>query len=190
MTSRIWNAMLAASFLVAAPAVAAQPDGGHYVWVPAGTTVILVPATPAAAVDFPVARMIAQQQAIMHRMFADIDSLMAMPDPGQMIRSVMNGGPQVTPGSGGIVVTSITTGSGTCSRTVTYGYPANGGQPQVKVSSFGNACGALRSSGPVGVAQPVRPPQITPMQPAPRNERLWAVGYPPKPVTSAAPPRL
>ena len=52
---------LAASLFVAAPAVAAQPDGGHYVWVPAGATVVMLPATQATRVDFPVAHMIAQQ---------------------------------------------------------------------------------------------------------------------------------
>lgn len=80
----------------------------------------------------------------MNRMFAGMDSLLAtaMPDPGQMIRSMMQGAPQALPGSG-VVVTSISTGSGTCSQTLTYGYPANGGQPTVKVSSTGNAYSAL-----------------------------------------------
>ena len=136
MTTGIRNAVLAASLLVAAPAVAAQPDGDRHVWVPAGTTVVLVP-----------------------------------------------------PGSG-VVVTSITTGRGACRRAVIYLYPGNGGQQQVKVSHTGNACGARRPADPIGVAQPVRPPQITPTQPAPRRERLWTLGYPPKPVTPATPPRL
>ncbi|MFZ0019949.1 MAG: hypothetical protein WAL10_21705 [Acetobacteraceae bacterium] len=113
------SALLAAGLLVAAPAVAAQPDGGHYVWVPAGAKVVMVPATPAAQIDFPVAHMIAQQEAMMDRMFAGMDSLMAtaMPSPDQMIRSVMQGMPQVAPGSG-VVVTSFSTGNGvTCSQT-------------------------------------------------------------------------
>jgi hypothetical protein len=40
------SALLAASLLVAAPAVAAQPEGGHYVWVLAGATVVLVRLRP------------------------------------------------------------------------------------------------------------------------------------------------
>ena len=87
----------------------------------------------------------------MRRMSAEMDSLMAtaMPDPEQMMRSVMQGVPQAAPGSG-VVVTSISTGSGTCSQTITYGYPGTGGQPTVHVSSTGNACGVLGSSGPIG----------------------------------------
>ncbi len=49
------SALLAASLFVAVPAVAAQPDGGQYVWVPAGATVVMLPATQATQVDFPVA---------------------------------------------------------------------------------------------------------------------------------------
>jgi hypothetical protein len=184
------SALIATSLLLAAPAVAAQPDGGHYVWVPAGTTVVLVPmssTTPTTPIDFPVARMIGQQEAIMHRMFADMDSLLAigLPDPDQMIRSVMQGMPQAVPGSSGFVVTSISNGSGTCSQTVTYGYPGNGGQPQVKVSSTGEACGTLRSSGPISVTQPVPMPQST----QPRHERLWTIGNPPHPLRTGTPPR-
>ncbi len=185
------SALLAASLLVAAPAVAAQPDGGHYVWVPPGATVVLLPSAPATPVDFPVAHMIAQQEAMMHRMFADMDSLMAtaMPDPEQMIRSVMQGMPRVAPGSS-VVMTSITTGNGTCSQTVTYGYPGNGGQPTVKVSSSGNACGALGTQGPIGVTQTMPSPRpVIPAPVAPRHERLWTVGYPPHPLTTGAPPR-
>ena len=146
MISGLRKALLGAGLLLAGPAMAAAPDGGHYVWVPAGATAVLVPGTPAAAVGFPVARMIAQQRAMMNRMFADMDELMAMaqPDPGQMIpgrmmRSVMQGMPQPTMASG-VVVASITTGHGTCSQTVTYGYPGDGGQPTVKVGTTGDAC--------------------------------------------------
>ena len=182
------SALLAASLFVAAPAVAAQPDGGHYVWVPAGATVVMLPATQATQVDFPVAHMIAQQEAMMHRMFADMESLMAtaMPDPDQMIRSVMQGMPQAAPGS--VVVTSISTGNGgTCSQTITYGYPGNGGQPQVKVSGTGNACGAPGSASPVGVMSMPQP--VAPAPVAPRHERLWTIGYPPHQVTTGTPPR-
>ena len=82
MIGRTRYALLtAASLFLATPAVAAQPDGGRYVWVPAGTAAILVPTAPAVLTDFPVASIIAQQDAIMHRMMADMDALMAMPRP-------------------------------------------------------------------------------------------------------------
>jgi hypothetical protein len=140
-------------------------------------SLLLPAAAPATPVDFPFARMVAQQDAMMQRIMSDMDSLMAMPlpDPEQMVRSVMNGMPQVAPGSG-VVVPSITTGNGTCTQTITYGPQANGGQPVVKTSSTGNACGALGSSAPVGVTQPL---------PAPRRDRLWSIEYPARPVTGA-----
>jgi hypothetical protein len=183
--------LLAAGLLVAVPATAAQPDGGHYVWVPEGATVVLVPSSAIAPAEFPVARMIAQQQAMMNRMFADMDSLMAtaMPDPGQMMRSVMQGMPQGVPASG-VVVTSISTGQGTCSQTITYGYPANGGQPAVKVRSTGNACGTVDTDRPLEVTQPAPAPQpVVPGTATPLRQRLWTVRYPTQPVTTGLPPR-
>ena len=181
------SALLAASLAIAAPAVAAQPDQGHYVWVPAGASVVLVPMTQAQPVDFPVARLIAQQEAMMDRMMANMDSLMAMPMPGpnQMIQSAMQRLPEMAPGSG-VVVTSITSGNGTCSQTVTYGYPGRGGPPTVKVASIGNACGTVHATGPIRVMQPAPAPQ--PVTPQPQ-ERLWTVGYPPHPIKMDVSPR-
>ncbi len=138
------SALLATSLLLAAPAMAAQPEGGRYVYVPPGATIVLLPAaSPTVPVDFPVARLVAQQQAMMQRMMADMDALMAtpMPDPEQMIRSVMDGMPQTLPGSG-VVLTQISSGAGTCSETIVYGPQGANGQPQVKVTRTGNACGA------------------------------------------------
>jgi hypothetical protein len=139
---------------------AAQPDKGHYVYVLPGATVVIVPSAEAVAMpsipsDLSISRVFAQQDVMMRQMIADMDSLMSMPmpDPQQMIRWVMNGMPQVAPGSG-IVMTSISTGNGTCSQTITYEYPANGGQPQMKLSQTGNACGAITSPGPADQRKP------------------------------------
>ena len=184
------SALLAASLLVTGPAVAAPPDGGRYVWVPTGAAVVLVPAAPATPVDFPVARMMAQQEIMMRRMLADMDSLMAtaIPDPEQTIRSVMQGMPRAAPGSG-VVMTSISTGDGTCSQTITYGYPGQGGPPQVKVSSTGNACGALGAPGPVGATQvEPQPRPVIPAPATPRQGRLWTIGYPPHSAATSTPP--
>jgi len=189
MIGGLKSALLAGGLLAATPAVAATPNG-HYVWVPDGATVVLVPSAPVAAVDFPLAGMIARQDSMLRRVFADLDSLMAtpMPDPGQVIRSVMQGVPQAMPGSG-VVVTSFSTGHGTCSQTITYGNPGNGGQPTVKVSSSGDACGQIGASAPVEITQPVpAPQQVLPTPAAPRGARLWTVGYPPRPLTTGAPP--
>ena len=79
--------------LVAAPAVAAQAARGHYVWVPNGAAVVLLPADADRAGRFPVARMIAQQEAMKRARSPTSNSLMmtANADPEQMIRSVMRG---------------------------------------------------------------------------------------------------
>ncbi|HXA26811.1 MAG TPA: hypothetical protein VNW90_31350 [Acetobacteraceae bacterium] len=196
----LFGACLALPLIIGAGAAgAAQPDGGRYVYVPSGAMVVFLP-LPAATVsprqalatfgDFPVTRMIAEQDAMMRHMMADMDSLMAsLPDPQQMIRSVMNGMPQAVPGSG-VVMTSLSSGNGTCSETITYGYPANGGQPRVHVSRTGNACGALMSTGPVGVTQTTPSLRQTLPEPVARpHERLWTVGYPPHPITTGTPPR-
>jgi hypothetical protein len=189
MIGAVRGGLLGATLLAAAPAVAAQPDGGHYVWVPAGATVVMLPEAAARPIDFPVARMIAQQDAMMQRMFADMDALLAMTMPGPMIRSVTQGMPQTLPGSG-VVVTSISTGSGTCSQTITYGYPGNGGAPRVQVSSTGNACGMLHAPGPIEVQQAAPPPPAVAPAPTSPRQRLWTVGYPPHPVTTGVQPRM
>jgi hypothetical protein len=180
------SALLATSLLLAAPAMAAQPEGGRYVYVPAGATVVLVPAAvPAIPADFPVARLVAQQQAMMQRMMADMDALMTMPmpDPEQMIRSVTDGMPQTVAGSG-IVLTQISSGTGTCSETIVYGPQGANGEPQVKVTRTGNACGAVTSSGPVGVSQTTPAPQtVPPATVTSPQDRLWHVSYPARPVT-------
>ena len=102
--------------LGAGVAAAAQPADGRYVYKPPGTVVMFLPARAAAdlprqifaePVDFPVVRMMAQQEAMIRHMMADMDSLMAtLPDPQQMLRSVMDGMPQAMPGSG-VVMTSL-----------------------------------------------------------------------------------
>jgi hypothetical protein len=186
------RALAVTALLVAAPAVAAQRDGGHYVWVPDGATVVLLPSASATQVAFPVARMIAQREATMHRLFADMESRMAtMPDPKQMVRSVMQGMPRIGPGSAGVVVTSIRTGHGTCRQIITYGYPGNGGQPTARVSSTGNACQAVGTKRPVAVTRPQPPsPPPVPAPMAPRHGRVWTAGYPPHPLTTGVSPRM
>jgi hypothetical protein len=181
------SALLATSLLLVAPAMAARPEGGRYVYVPSGATIVQLPAaTPSVPVDFPVARLVAQQQAMMQRMMADMDALMAtqMPDPEQMIRSVMDGMPQTVPGSG-VVLTQISSGTGTCSETIVYGPQGANGQPQVKVTRTGNACGSMTASdGPIGVTQTTPAPQtVPPATVTSPQDRLWHVSYPARPVT-------
>ena len=113
-----------------------------------------------------------------------------MPDPEQMIRSVMDGMPQTVPGSG-VVLTQVSSGAGTCIETIVYGPHGADGQPQVKVTRTGNACGAITSNGPIGVTQTAPAPQTAPPATVTSlQDRLWHVSYPARPVTiHAASPR-
>jgi hypothetical protein len=183
---------------------AAQPaPGGHVVYVPPGAVVLVVPGPQAVGFpgmalqpsDFPVAHMIAEQEASMQHMLADMNSLMlhAMPDPQQMIRSVMDGAGTGAAGSG-VIMTSVSSGSGSCSETITYGAVGANGQKQVKVTRSGNACGAIGTSAPVGVvdAPPAVAPQPAPAPqtgPAQRGPRLWTISEPSHPVSRSTPPR-
>ncbi len=189
---------LALPFVVAGVAGAAQPESGHYFYVPAGATVVVLPAPDATVrqsaampVDFPVLNMIAQQDQMMRHMMADMDALMTapLPDPRQMIRSVMQGMPPAVPGSG-IVMTSTLSGNGVRNETVTYGYAANDGQPQVKVTRSGSGCGAVTPSAPVGVEQTLPTPQpVKPVPVPPNHQRVWTIDYPPHPIATGTPPR-
>jgi hypothetical protein len=113
-----------------------------------------------------------------------------MPDPEQMIRSVMDGMPQTVPGSGA-VLTQVSSGAGMCIETIVFGPHGADGQPQVKVTRAGNACGPITSNEPIGVTQTAPalrtapPATVTSLQ-----DRLWHVSYPARPVTiHAASPR-
>jgi hypothetical protein len=187
------SALLATSLLLAAPVMAAQPEGGRYVFVPPDATILLLPvAAPTVPADLPVARLVAQQQAMMQRMMADMDVLMAtpMPDPELMMRSVMDDAPFAMSGSG-VVLTHISSGAGSCSETIVYGPQGANGRQQVKVTRTGNACGAITLNGPIGVTLTAPAPQtVPPATVTSPTDRLWHVSYPARPVTiHAASPR-
>jgi len=56
--------------------------------------------------------------------------------------------PQLGPGQvSGVVVTSVTSNAGSCSRTMYYSNPGNGAEPKVVVNTAGDAC---RASPPFG----------------------------------------
>jgi hypothetical protein len=52
----------------------------------------------------------------------------------------------------GVVMTSVSSPAGSCSRTVVYASPGNGAQPTVQVRSSGDACNAI------GISPGARPP--------------------------------
>jgi hypothetical protein len=195
----ILGAVVAVPFLCAAGGVSATPPtGGHYVYVPPGATVVILPepamtATPigtsAAPTVSPFAPIIAQQNAMMQRMIADVNAMFAtpMPDAQQLIRGAMRGLPQAGPGTG-VLVTSVSSGNRVCSETITYGYPANGSKPQMHVMRSGDGCGAVTIPGPARrVATPVAPHAIPRVAPASSPPRLWTAKDTARPIGRAEP---
>jgi len=115
--------------------------------------------------------MVADQQAAVERLLASAQTLADAPvwlvGPRAAIEAVL---PQLGPGQiSGVVVTSVTSGAGSCNRTMYYSSPGNGTEPKVMVKTSGDACGASRFFGaprapqaPTGV---VPAPQIKPGAP-------------------------
>jgi hypothetical protein len=164
-----------------AAAVAATPPEGVYVTGPAAPAAILVfmpginapsaegflPRNPAlwATQGFDVAmpqaswstRLIADQEAALERLLASARSLADAPiwlvGPGPAIEAAM---PQIGPGQvSGVVVTSVTSNAGSCTRTTYYSSSGAGAAPKTVVKTSGDACGASPTFGarqaPAGV---------------------------------------
>jgi hypothetical protein len=149
-------------------AVAAIPAEGVYATGPAMPAAILVfvpgmnavsrgdflPRDPAlwAAQGFDVVmpqpswstRLIADQEATLKRLLASARSLadatIWLIGPHPAIGAVI---PQLGPGQvSGVVVTSVASNAGSCSRTMYYSNPGNGAEPTVVVNTEGDDCGA------------------------------------------------
>lgn len=188
----------AGSIVLVLPGAAANAVAGAAPMTRAQMTRAPVTRAPMATVpaDFPVLRMMARQDAMARRMMHQMHVLdqltMALPDPAQMLRSVMDqvGHPmRLAPGSG-VVTTVVSGGRGVCRQTVTYRATANGARPQVHVVQTGDACGALAAHRPIGVTQtvpqsPAARPDTVPA-PSPHHPRLWSVSDPAQ-VTAGMP---
>lgn len=181
------GACLALPFLCAAgSASAAPPASGHYIYIPAGATVVLLPAAvpPPVAVApmaVPVASLIAEQQAMMQQMIAQMNAMFAMPmpDPQQLMQAAMRGMPQTAPGSS-VMLTAVGSGNGMCSETITYAYPPNGGAPVVHVTHSGDGCGrTFNATGPAHIKGSPAVQRGVPARPAGAQPRLWTAGDPP-----------
>ena len=112
-------------------------------------------------------RLIADQQAAVGRPLASAQALADAPiwlvGPSPTIEAVM---PQLGPGQvSGVVVTSVTSNAGSCSRTMYYSKPGNGAELKVMVKRSGDACSANPSLG-----VPRAPQGPTGVVPAPRVE--------------------
>jgi hypothetical protein len=156
----------------AAPYVA-TPPGGIYAAGPAAPSAILVfvPVTRTVGRDLltrdpslwaaqglgvvmpDIAQMIADRQAALGRLVISARALADAPiwlvGSGPAIEAAM---PQLPPGQvSGVVVTSVTSDAGSCSRTVYYSNPVAGAEPRVTVETAGDACGAGEPPVPSGV---------------------------------------
>ena len=173
-------------------AVAAVPAEGVYATGPAMPAAILVfvpgmnavsrgdflPRDPAlwAAQGFDVVmpqpswstRLIADQEAALDRLLASARSLADAPiwliGPDPAIEAAM---PKLGPGQvSGVVVTSVTSNAGSCSRTIYYSNPGNGAEPKMVVNTKGDACGASPPFGGRRAPSSMVPvPQVHPNAP-------------------------
>ena len=114
--------------------------------------------------------LLAQQQAIMRRMTAEMQAATRLATGGGLTEAAIR--PDAVPPGGEtqVVVTSFSSGRGSCSRTVRYAYPGDGGRPAAAVQQVGDACGALPGPGAdsVPVALPTAPERTLRPQAAPR----------------------
>jgi hypothetical protein len=89
-------------------------------------------------------RLIVEQEAAIERLLASAQALADAPiwlvGPGPEIEAAM---PQLGPGQvSSVVVTSVTSNAGSCSRTMYYSNLGNEAEPKVVVNIAGDACGA------------------------------------------------
>jgi hypothetical protein len=138
-------------FLPGAGSVASEPA----LWEAQGFDVV----TPQPA---DISRLIADEQAAMARLIASAEAMANAPiwlvGPSQAIEAAI---PQTDGRVSGIIVTSETTPTYSCSESFSYYNPGTGAPPQVKVTRSGD-CGAnvpaTAGHQPSGVQPPSAPP--------------------------------
>ena len=141
-----------AAVLVFVPGVVAFDDvaaGDPAVWAAQGLDVVMPRPTWAA-------RLVADREAAVERLLGSARALADAPiwlvGSSPAIEAVM---PRLGPGwVSGVVVTSVTSNAGSCTRTMYYSNSGTGGEPQTVVKTSGDACGASPSFGasaPTGV---------------------------------------
>lgn len=167
------------------------PNGARMIYVPPGATVVILPGPGGVVAPdrmsstvpdaMPMMRLIAEQQAAMQHMIADMNTLFSpMPDPNEMLRAAFGPGAPLN-----VSVMPLAGGHGVCSQSISIVARGDGSPPIVKASQSGDACGALGIGKPQGVDE-VRP--AGPVQP-PHRPKLLEIGYPPHPMTTGTPPR-
>ena len=113
-------------------------------------------------------RLIADQEAALEQLLASARSLADAPiwlvGPGPAIEAAV---PRIGPGQiSGVVVTSVISNAGSCSRTTYYSNPGNGTVPKMVVKTSGDACEPRPPSGTGRAPADLVPvPQVKPTAP-------------------------
>lgn len=199
MTARhaLLGACLALPLLVGGSALAAPPPGLRTITVPSGAVVLILPGaatvgtppfTAAAALQAgdPMLGLVAEQDAMMRDMMAQMNAVFAQPmfpSMDRMIQAALRGTPLRGQGAA-TVFTSVANAPGVCSERVTYIDLANGSGPQVTMARSGNGCGSLSVKRPLSVSRPGTPAPIATPAHAPL---LWSVSDPPRPIEVGSP---
>ncbi len=107
-----------------------------------------------------IGQMIADRRAALERLVISARALADAPiwlvGPAPAIETAM---PELPPGQvSGVVVTSVTSDAGSCSRTVFYSNLGTGAEPRVTVKTSGDACGA-----PSPIGERLAPSGVTPV---------------------------
>jgi hypothetical protein len=190
LRTALFGACMALPLLASAgQAQTVLPNGGRMVYVPPGAAVVILPAPGAVAAPAmvsagapevtPMLQMIAQQQAAMQHMIADMNAMFPpLPDPNAMLRAAFGAG-----GPFNVSVVPLAGGHGVCSQSVSIVARGDGSAPIVHVSQAGDACGAVGAGKPQSVDQP-RPEE--PALPA-HGPKVLEIGYPPHSVTPGTP---
>jgi hypothetical protein len=199
------SALALPAVLAAGTASAQTRDGVQVIRLAPGTTLMIVSSPDAAPVQVqaaqaqpmqvetvdgvpadaaPLLRLIAQQQAAMQQMMANMNALFPpMPDPSAMLAAMQAG--TAGPFAGfGLAMPQLAGGHGVCSQSVSYVSRGDGSAPIVKVTQSGDACGPVAPGGVDAVTQPVAP-----SVPAAIGPKVYDISYPPQPLKTATPPR-
>jgi hypothetical protein len=100
------------------------------------------------------------------RAMADAPVWLVGPNPA--IEAAMAGTPMAGPGQvSGVVVTSMTSGAGTCSERMIYSYSGNGAPPKVSVSKSGDCPAGLPFGSVGGGSNPAIAPPMPAVHPNP-----------------------
>ena len=181
------------AILVMVPGPGDMLSGNPQLWTGQGFDVMAPPAPE-------LYQTAAEEQAVAARLVAQAQALASAPiwlvGPNPAIEAAMAGMPSFGAGQvSGVVVTSTTSGAGSCSERMIYSYSGNGAPPKVSVSKSGDACPAGSPFGagtnpalapPMPAVRPNAPRVIEAAAPAPRGAPA-AVGQVAELIKSASP---